>query len=74
MPKPKKKIESPVVEEVVIVPAKNGFTVKITTKENFSSKRYICHTIIEVCNALKTLNWNQDSNDKTLNESLKSEE
>lgn len=73
MPKSKKKIDSPVIDEVTIVPAKNGFTVKISTKD-FTTKRYICQTIIEVCNALKTLNWDQDKETKTLNDSLKSEE
>jgi hypothetical protein len=73
MAKAKKRAYSPVVTEVVIVPANNGFTIKVEM-EGFNCKRYVAGNILEVSNFLKTLNWGQDTKDKTLNDSLKSVE
>ena len=69
----KDEVKSPVISEVTIEPAKNGFTVKVQTK-TFNTTKFVCKSFPELINFLKTLNWGQSKKVMTLNDSLKREE
>lgn len=65
MIKDKKKF--PIIKEVKIEPAANGFMIEIED-DDYNHSKFVCKNFKELLNSLKTLNWGSLSKESTLNE------